>query len=74
MFFKADAILADRLFEEGFKETTDEEYKRKGKREFSKGKKRVRFDYINIITFIKQSDNHHGTQIDESELYSFLNA
>ena len=72
--FEADQTLADYLISNGFKETTDDDYKRRGKREFSKGrKKRILFDYINIVLFIWNGGEHHRPTIDKNRLLAFFN-
>lgn len=74
MEFKANEILADYLISQGFKETTDKDYKCRGKREFRKGrKKRIIFDYINIVLLIWNGCFHHDVWIDETKLLKFIN-
>jgi len=78
MDFETDTILANYLLSKGFKETTDEDYRRKGKREFSQiqykrgHKKRVIFDYINIKIVDDNYVIFNDISIKESELIKLI--
>ena len=73
MKFETNKRLEDFFLDHGFKETTDEDYKHRGKKEFRKGRrKRVIFDYINISLCEGAAVLYHKTSISREDLTNFI--
>jgi hypothetical protein len=76
-FYECDDELATVLLNHGFIETTNQDDKRKGKKEFRLGPRRsrmlLRFDYINFHVFEDASGcNFRSTKIPANELKMLL--
>lgn len=76
-FYICNDELATVLLKHGFKETTNQEDKRKGKKEFrlspTKSRMILRFDYINLVIFENgNSCNFKSSNIPGSDLKMLL--